>query len=286
MQTDARWTSYDLIFFDCDSTLSTIEGIDELARFKGKAWRVAVLTDKAMNGDLDLSEVYGKRLRAIRPTRAQLKAIEDRYWETIVPDTREVLNALRFLGKTIFIISGGLAEPVRGFGARLGVPAQNIRAVELEYDQLSGDWWRYYEPQTQRQQKYLAYTEGPLTVSSGKPLMIKELAGSRPGRRLMIGDGASDLATRPVVDLFVGFGGVVARDKVKNEADAFISINSLAPVLPIAAGATGYAKVQGTPHQAIFDKGVQIAHEHGLTIREASARDGFEKAFFNGSTPD
>ena len=76
-----------------------------------------------MNGDLDLQEVYGKRLLAIRPTRGQLKAIEERYWETIVPDVEAVLAALRFLDKQIFIISGGLAEPVRGFGKRLGVPA-------------------------------------------------------------------------------------------------------------------------------------------------------------------
>src|SRR5215211_6128231 len=103
-----RWSSFDLIFFDCDSTLSAIEGIDELARFKGKEWRVGVLTQKAMDGDLDLQEVYGKRLQAIRPTRGQLKQIEEHYWEQIVPDTLAVLDALRFLGKTIFIISGGL----------------------------------------------------------------------------------------------------------------------------------------------------------------------------------
>jgi len=88
MVQDTRWTSYDLIFFDCDSTLSTIEGIDELAKLKGKEQRVGLLTQKAMDGDLDLEEVYGKRLKAIRPTRGQLKAIEERYYETLVPDVQ------------------------------------------------------------------------------------------------------------------------------------------------------------------------------------------------------
>ena len=64
-----RWASFDLIFFDCDSTLSTIEGIDELARLKGKEGRVGLLTNKAMDGELDLADVYGKRLRAINRTR-------------------------------------------------------------------------------------------------------------------------------------------------------------------------------------------------------------------------
>src|SRR6185369_14063813 len=256
---EPRWTSFDLIFFDCDSTLSAIEGIDELARFKGKEWRVSVLTQKAMDGDLDLREVYGKRLQAIRPTRGQLKAIEDRYWPNIVPDTLAVISALRFLGKQVFIISGGLAGPVRGFGKRLGVPPENIRAVELEYNELSGDWWRYYEPQSLARQTYLDYNEGPLTVSSGKPAIVQELADGKHGRRLMIGDGAYDLATRSVVDLFVGFGGVVAREKVRRDSDVFIHTLSIAPVLPLAAGASGYARVAGTVHQAIFDKGLALA---------------------------
>ncbi len=276
---DTRWTSFDLIFFDCDSTLSTIEGIDELAKLKGKEWRVSLLTQKAMDGDLDLREVYGKRLQAIRPTRGQLKAIEERYWETIVPDVQAVLGVLRFLEKQVFIISGGLAEPVRGFGKRLGVAPENIRAVELEYNELSGDWWRYYEPGTQNGQTYLDYNEGPLTASSGKPKIINELAGDKHGRRLMVGDGASDMAARSVVDLFVGFGGVVAREKVLKGSSVFIHSDSIAPILPIAAGPSGYLHVLGTPHQAIFDKGIALALGTALTIRDEDLRQTFQKAF-------
>jgi Haloacid Dehalogenase superfamily, subfamily IB, phosphoserine phosphatase-like len=279
-----RWSSFDLIFFDCDSTLSAIEGIDELARFKGKEWRVGVLTQKAMDGDLDLSEVYGKRLQAIRPTRGQLKAIEERYWETLVADAREVIAALHFLGKQVFIISGGLAEPVRGFGARLGVAPENIRAVELEYNQLSGDWWRYYEPQTQTKQTYLDYNEGPLTVSSGKPAIVRELAAGKHGRKMMIGDGASDLATRPEVDLFVGFGGVVARQKVKDGSDAFVSINSLAPILPLAVGPAAYARLIGTPHQALYQRGVEMLTGDGVTIQNEELHAAFEQAFAKRSS--
>jgi phosphoserine phosphatase len=273
----AHWASFDLIFFDCDSTLSAIEGIDELARLKGKEWRVSVLTDKAMNGDLDLAQVYGKRLQAIRPTRGQLKAIEEMYWEKIVPDAEAVLAALHYLGKEVFIISGGLAEPVRGFGKRLGVPPENIRAVELEYNQLAGDWWQYYEPRTQYTHTYLDYQVGPLTVSSGKPMMVRELAGNRPGRKLMVGDGMSDLVTRTEVDLFVGFGGVVSRAKVRDNAEAFIESESLAPILPVAAGTTGYQHVIGTAHQAVFEKGIELALNGGLTL--TTLRDDFERAF-------
>ena len=240
-----RWTGYDLLFFDCDSTLSTIEGIDELAKLKGKEGRVGLLTDKAMNGDLDLSEVYGKRLKAIRPTRGQLKAIEKRYIETEVEDAKEVIEALHFLGKKVYIISGGLVDAVRGFGRSLGVSPENIRAVELEYNELSGEWWRYNEPQTQHEKTYLEYVEGPLTISSGKPAIIDELTGKQHGRRFMIGDGSSDLATRDMVDLFVGYGGVVSRDKVKNESDILflLSVKELFGVKLLSFGATNFLKL-------------------------------------------
>ncbi len=235
-----------------------------------------------MDGDLDLAEVYGKRLQAIRPTRGQLKAIEERYWETLVPDVREVIDALHFLRKQVFIISGGLAEPVRGLGARLGVQPENIRAVELEYNQLSGDWWRYYEPQTKTKQTYLDYNEGPLTVSSGKPAIVRELAAGKSGRKIMIGDGMSDLATRAEVDLFVGFGGVVARQKVKDGADIFVQVNSLAPILPMAAGPAAYIRTIGTPHQAVFDRGLQLLLGDTVSVKSDELRSAFDGAFLRG----
>jgi phosphoserine phosphatase len=275
----ARWTSFDLIFFDCDSTLSTIEGIDELAKLKGKEARVGLLTDKAMNGELDLSEVYGKRLKAIRPTRGQLKAVEERYAETIVEDAQEVIAALQFLGKQVYIISGGLVDAVRGFGRRLGVSPENIRAVELEYNELSGQWWNYHEAQAQHQRSYLEYVEGPLTISSGKPEIIRELKGEQKGRVFMIGDGSSDLATRSFVDLFVGYGGVVSREKVKSGSDVFIESTSLAPVLPLVAGSLGYTKVKGTQFQALFEKGIRLALSSKVLFKDEEQRQSFAALF-------
>lgn len=274
-----RWTSFDLIFFDCDSTLSTIEGIDELAKLAGKEAEIAELTNKAMNGELDLKDVYGERLRAIQPTKAQLKRVEERYWETTVPDAQAVIAALHFLGKQVFVISGGLAAPVKGFARRLGVMPENVRAVELEFNELSGEWWRYHDPSQLAQQKFMDYYEGPLTVSSGKPRMVEELAAGRFGRRMFIGDGASDLATQENVDLFVGFGGVVARENVRSDAAVWLSANTLAPILPLAAGASGYARVVGTPHQKVFNKGLSLARTALFEIRSDDERHAFEEAF-------
>ena len=280
MLNNHRWASFDLIFFDCDSTLSAIEGVDELARLKGKEGRVGLLTQKAMDGDLDLADVYGKRLQAIRPTRGQLSAIEQMYWGAMVPDTSEVIAALHYLGKQVYIISGGLAAPVRGFGARLGVPERNIRAVELEFNQLAGDWWKYYDRSAETAESYLAYQQGPLTISAGKPDIVRELAGNRWGRRLFVGDGVSDLRTRDTVDLFVGFGGVARRDKVEQAADVFIYCSSLAPVLPMAVGELGMNMLHGTVYEATLNRGLELCRdEQSVGFRNPHLREAFASTF-------
>ncbi len=279
MQEAPRWRSFDLIFFDCDSTLSTIEGIDELAKLAGKEDEVAALTNKAMNGELDLADVYGERLKAIQPTKAQLKQVEERYWETTVPDAAAVIDALHYLGKSVFVISGGLAAPVRGFARRLGVPPERVRAVELEFNELSGAWWRYHDPTQLAQQKFMDFYEGPLTVSSGKPKVVEELADGMFGRRLFVGDGASDLAAQTNVDLFVGFGGVVARENVRSDAAVWLEAKTLAPILPLAVGAGGYARCVGTPHQNVFDKGLAITRTRMFSIRDEETQHAFTEAF-------
>lgn len=276
-----RWTSYDLVFFDCDSTLSTIEGIDELARLKGKEQRVGLLTQKAMDGDLDLSEVYGKRLRAINPTRTELETIRNIYLETLVEDAAAVISALQFLQKHVYIISGGLLDAVKGFGERLGVAPDHIRAVELQYNELSGNWWHYQDPRIQGQQKYMDYENGPLTVSAGKPEIVHQLAGDTWGRRILVGDGVSDLATRQNgVDLFVGFGGVVVRPKVEQNADVFIYTRSLAPMLPLVCGKLGWELLQNTPHAGVFQKGLALALSEGsLRFQDESLKAAFQLEF-------
>jgi phosphoserine phosphatase len=215
-----RWPYYEHIFFDCDSTLSTIEGIDILAESAGKRWRVEVLTNAAMDGKLDLEDVYAKRLQAVRPTREQIYQIRNAYKRNIVADAQQMIAALHHLGHKVYIISGGLEEPVAEFGVFLGVPRERIRAVAVNYNQLSGRWWLSYRDDLDDnvQERYLDFEESALTVSDGKAEIVRELQGAAHGRSLLIGDGSSDLLAGRAVDLFVGFGGVVSRDRVRAEA--------------------------------------------------------------------
>jgi phosphoserine phosphatase len=274
-----RWPPYKHIFFDCDSTLTTVEGIDVLADLAGKGVRVGILTDAAMNGDLALEDIYAKRLKALKPTRGQVVKIRQIYKQNIVQDAAELIAALQRLGHQVYIISGGLAEPVIEFGLFIGVPRENIRAVGLQYNALSGNWWQRLDEHPNASERYLSYTEGGLTVSDGKAQIVKELLGDQVGRTLLIGDGVSDLLAGSVVDLFVGFGGVVKRKRVAQEAAVYIESESLAPLLALAAGPVAAHYLQGTIHQPIVEKANKLISMGVINFQNEQFKNKFHSAW-------
>lgn len=274
-----RWPPYKHVFFDCDSTLSTVEGIDILAETAGKKWRVEVLTNAAMDGKLGLEDVYAKRLQAVRPTHEQIKQLRSVYKRNVVEDAQAVIAALQFLGHHVYIISGGLAEPVEEFGVFLGVPRQNIRAVQVDYDQLAGEWHAYAHNQSVKQARYLDYKEGALTISDGKAHIVQELLGTQNGRSLLIGDGSSDLLASRTVDLFVGFGGVIQRERVKKESPAFLHTTSLAPLLLLAAGPAAIRQVTDTPHEAVFQKAFNLINIGAIDFNHERLEKKFQQAY-------
>lgn len=272
-----RWPHFDHVFFDCDSTLTTVEGIDILAEAAGKKKQVELLTNAAMDGHLDLEEVYAKRLQAIHPTRAQIQDIRRIYKKNIVEDAISVIQTLHALGHNCYIISGGLAEPVEQFGIYLGVPREKIRAVNVDFNQLSGNWWQ--KPESSPDERYLSFEEGALTVSNGKANIVKELLGKQSGRSLLIGDGTSDLLAGTAVDLFVGFGGVISRTKVKEESPVFLQSKSLAPLLLLAAGPAAINRIKEPEHKAIFDKAVALIEQGAIQFNNERLNKKFQQAY-------
>lgn len=208
------------VVFDCDSTLSAIEGIDVLAG--GHAAEVAALTAQAMDGALPLEAVYGRRLELVRPGRAALERLATQYEAALVPDARAVIAALVDEGVEVRIISGGLAPAVVAFGASLGVRAAHIAAVDVRFDRDGG---------------YAGYdTASPLARRGGKQEVLALWRREAPGAVMLVGDGATDLEAQPYVDVFVAYAGVVARPDVVDHADVVVRSASLAPVLPLALG--------------------------------------------------
>jgi len=198
-----------LLFLDCDSTLSAIEGIDELARLRGADCfaEIEALTHAAMEGRVPIGEVFGRRLELIRPTREECVQVGQLYLSRIQPGVVEMLAAARAAGWIPCILSAGFRQSIEPLAESLGI--ERVEAVELYFDE--GGNYAGYE------------RDYPTTRNGGKPEVVKKwIPQYAPTRTVMVGDGISDLETQPVVDLFVGYGGVVARPRVQAEARAFI----------------------------------------------------------------
>ena len=207
------------VYFDCDSTLSSIEGVDELLQFADPGLRreIAELTTQAMNGALPLAEVYETRLGKLAPKKEQLDAVGAHYVQNVVQGGAETIAALQHLGKHVGVVSGGLLVPVQHLARHLGVPVEHVHAVPLVFDQR-GDYVDFDH-------------SSPLWQNGGKVPVVR---GAPPEHHPMafVGDGITDLETKDHVARFVGFGGVVAREAVQAGAEHFVATPSLAGILP------------------------------------------------------
>lgn len=265
-----RWPEFAHVIFDCDSTLSTVEGIDVLAKNLGFEDEVVALTQAAMEGEVELNSVYAERLRMLKPSKQAIAELRSAYKQNVVPDAREVVATLLELGIEVYVVSGGLADPVEDFAVSLGINAANVRAVEARHDSLSGEWWK--AGQGPVDEEYAGFEEGALTRSHGKAEIIATLIAEANGSTLLVGDGASDMEAARSVDLFVGFGGVVHRPAVAAAAPIYITSSSLAPVLPIAIGPGGAARLQSPAAAATFERGVSLIRDGSVSIADEETR--------------
>ena len=237
---------------------------------------VRKLTDNAMSGELDLQEVYSKRLSSLRPTREAVNQIRDTYRRYIVPGAAEVVSALLELGHDVYVVSGGLADPVREFAVHLGIPVENVRAVETHHDTLSGKWWTHDDSAGQT---FVGHEESPLVTSSGKVSVIRDLLAGKSGRSVLIGDGLTDLLARDEVDFFVGFGGVASRIIVAEGADVYISGASLDPVLAIAGGTPAASALKDDRVLATLERGLDEVSAGRVTFSDSDVERRFRNAF-------
>ena len=226
------------VLLDCDSTLSAIEGIDELAVHCRED--VEQLTDAAMRGRIPLEEVYGRRLELVRPTRAAIDALGRQYVARLVPDARETIAALQAAGVDVRIISGGLLPAVLAAASAVGVSSDHVAAVDISFNEDGS---------------YAGFDGSSLlTANGGKRRAIEQWHIDRPA--MMVGDGNTDLEARPVVDMFVAFAGVVERPSVVGSADAVVRANSLAPLLPLALYVDELVQ---TSHRSVYDRGTALS---------------------------
>ena len=170
---------------------------------------------------------------------------------------------LRALDRDVRVLSGGYADAMGPLAAALDLPAENIHAVALHFDEDG----RYtgFDP-TQ-----------PLCRTGGKGTAVTAL-GTDPATTLLAGDGASDLEARDAVGLFVGHGGVVQRERVRHAAGIYLALRQPGPAAGAGRRAGRVLRLLHTrEHREVAIKGlglllqadaVQYAEEYAPLVRK------------------
>jgi phosphoserine phosphatase len=193
--------AFDRVVFDADSTLSAIEGIDELARLRGVD--VAKLTERAMRGEIPLESVYRRRLERVRPSVRMVAFVAAMYVERRVRGAKQTIEALARAGAEVWVVSGALRQTLIPLTHSLGIPGHRVYAVDLFFDTHG---------------RYAGFDEAsPLARADGKRIVLEELRDERK-KTALIGDGATDLAAAGAVDAFIAYTGVARREKVVKAA--------------------------------------------------------------------
>lgn len=167
-----------LLIADMDSTMIEQECIDELAAVAGAGPRVAEITARAMNGELDFEGALRARVGLLEglPESTIAEVLADRI--TCAPGGRTLVATMRANGGHSVLVSGGFTAFAGPVADRLGFDEARANRLLVEDGRLSG---RVAEPILGREAKTAALRE------------VAARLGIRHREVLAVGDGANDL---------------------------------------------------------------------------------------------
>jgi phosphoserine phosphatase len=204
-----RFADLKLVAMDMDSTLITIECIDELGDIAGCKSEIAAITAQAMRGELDYPQSLRKRvgLLAGLPERALTQVYEQRL--RLTPGAEQLLAACKQHAVQLLLVSGGFTFFTERLKARLGIDYTISNRLEIRGGRLTGQLVGDLVDAQAKAAKFAA--------------VAKEL-GARRDETIAIGDGANDLKMMALAGLAVAFH---AKPVVRAQADCAISWSGL-----------------------------------------------------------
>ena len=194
-----------MLLADMDSTMICQECIDELAAEAGVGPRVADITARAMNGELDFEAALIERVGLLKNLPAGIidKVLATRI--TYMPGGAALLATMKANGAHTALVSGGFTAFTTKVAAHLGFDESRANTLIIENDQLTGGVGR---PILGREAKINALNE--ITAQQG--LIAADV--------IAVGDGANDLGM-----LHLAGSGVALHAKPAVAAECDIRIN-------------------------------------------------------------
>lgn len=201
-----------LVCFDMDSTLIEQEVIDELAIEAGVGDKVAEITERAMQGELDFQESFRARVALLKGLDAAvLPKIAERL--TVTEGAERLILTLKSLGYKTAILSGGFQYFAEYLQKKLGIDEVHANVLDVEDGVVTG------------------VVKGHIVDGARKALLLTELAekmGISLEQAIAVGDGANDLPMLSIAGLGVAFR---AKPLVRQNANQAISSVGLDGVL-------------------------------------------------------
>ena len=202
-----------LLLCDMDSTIITIECIDELADFAGLKERIAAVTRRAMNGELDFAAALRERVALLAglPETVIDRVIAERL--RLMPGAATLVRTMRAHGAFAGLVSGGFTRFTRHVRGLCGFDLEEANELEVADGVLTG-----------RLGGELRGAEAKLAAL----LRLRGELGLASEETLAVGDGANDLPMLRAAGLGVAFR---AHERVRAAAPCRIEHGDLTALL-------------------------------------------------------
>lgn len=211
----SKLADFRLVAMDMDSTLITIECIDEIADMQGLKPQVAAITEAAMRGELDFSESLNRRVALLEGLEASAlqRVYDERLQISMGGET--MLKAVQAAGLKTLLVSGGFTFFTDRLKPRLGLDHTHANVLEVEGGKLTGR------------------VVGGIVDAGEKRRTVERVCaelGISPQQAIVMGDGANDLKMMGIAGLSVAFR---AKPVVREQANVALNFSGLDGLLAI-----------------------------------------------------
>lgn len=210
-----RLEQFRLVAMDMDSTLITIECIDEIADMQGLKPQVAQITEAAMRGEIEFRESLTRRVALLKGLDAS--ALQQVYDERLQlsPGAENMLAAVKAAGLRTLLVSGGFTYFTDRMKERLGLDFSHSNQLEIVDGKLTG------------------HVSGTIVDAEEKKRIVESTCSAlniSPQQAIVLGDGANDLAMMKIAGLSVAFR---AKPVVRSQATLALNFVGLDGILSL-----------------------------------------------------
>jgi phosphoserine phosphatase len=215
-----RLRDFRLAAFDMDSTLITIECIDEIADAAGRKAEVAAITEATMRGEItNFKDSLRRRVAMLEGVNADTleRVYQDRL--RLSPGVETLIAALKAAQIQLLLVSGGFTYFADRVVERLGFDFSRSNLLEIKNGKLTG--------------QVLDQAWGDICDGKEKRRMLLQTCaqlGIAPAQAMAVGDGANDLPMMGAAGLSVAYH---AKPKVREQAMVAINAGGLDRLLAL-----------------------------------------------------